>query len=213
MELHHIVQIADGGADTFENAVPLCFDCHAEVKSFNPHHPKGSKITENELRAHRDSWYGKVAQPIAYSNGISTAEVDKKVFYALNRYLCVRYLEWIRDQNLGDSFRSTEYNYFRKFLEKIKLPSYEFFNADLETAKANLADSIRVFYDKASSYIFCEDDICRIPNEWRVYEPELYKESYRILNKLANEIWVRYCEYIHVSKLLLNIAIASTAKN
>jgi hypothetical protein len=28
IETHHIVQ---GGGDTFENCIPLCFDCHAEV--------------------------------------------------------------------------------------------------------------------------------------------------------------------------------------
>ncbi len=35
IELHHIVQKADGGTDTFENCIPLCFDCHAEVKAYN----------------------------------------------------------------------------------------------------------------------------------------------------------------------------------
>lgn len=31
MEVYHIKPHADGGQDTFENAIPLCFDCHAEV--------------------------------------------------------------------------------------------------------------------------------------------------------------------------------------
>lgn len=60
IELHHIVQKADGGEDTFDNCIPLCFDCHADVKAYNARHPKGKKYTDSELKAHRDQWYQKV---------------------------------------------------------------------------------------------------------------------------------------------------------
>ncbi len=59
MECHHIVQEADGGDNSEENCIPLCLDCHADVKSFNPHHPKGSSFTPSELRGHRDKCYAK----------------------------------------------------------------------------------------------------------------------------------------------------------
>lgn len=76
MELHHIKQVADGGDDTADNCIPLCFDCHAEVKSYNPHHPKGKKFTEKELKEHRDKCYKKYSvqskdyneQPVDYTN-------------------------------------------------------------------------------------------------------------------------------------------------
>lgn len=57
MEIHHIKARADGGEDTFENAIPLCFDCHAIVRQYDPKHPKGTKFTESELKMHRDKWY------------------------------------------------------------------------------------------------------------------------------------------------------------
>ena len=57
MEVHHIKAKADGGKDTFENAIPLCFDCHAEVRQYDPKHPKGIKFSEQELIQHRDNWY------------------------------------------------------------------------------------------------------------------------------------------------------------
>ncbi len=57
IELHHIKQVADGGEDTVDNCIPLCFNCHAEVKAYNPRHPKGRKFTENELKGHRDKCY------------------------------------------------------------------------------------------------------------------------------------------------------------
>lgn len=61
IELHHIVQAADGGDDSVDNCIPLCFDCHAEVNSYNPRHPKGRKYTPTELRGHRDKCYEKYA--------------------------------------------------------------------------------------------------------------------------------------------------------
>lgn len=57
IELHHIRQRADGGDDTEDNCIPLCFNCHAEVKSYNPHHPKGSKYSEKELKERRNLVY------------------------------------------------------------------------------------------------------------------------------------------------------------
>jgi len=66
MELHHIKQKADEGPDTFENCIPLCFNCHADAGSYNPRHPKGRKYTEAELKAHRDNWYEKIKNSNIY---------------------------------------------------------------------------------------------------------------------------------------------------
>ena len=62
MEIHHIKAKADGGDDSFGNAIPLCFDCHAEVRQYDPRHPKGIKFSEKELILHRDNWYKKIKQ-------------------------------------------------------------------------------------------------------------------------------------------------------
>lgn len=59
IELHHIKQVAEGGDDSVENCIPLCLNCHAEVKSYNEKHPKGRKYTEKELKGHRDRCYAK----------------------------------------------------------------------------------------------------------------------------------------------------------
>lgn len=64
MEVHHIKARAEGGQDIYENAIPLCFDCHAEVRQYDPKHPKGIKFTEKELIMHRDEWYSKVKQGV-----------------------------------------------------------------------------------------------------------------------------------------------------
>lgn len=57
IEVHHIVQEADGGPNTEANALPVCFDCHAEVGNYNPRHPKGTKFRVDELKARRDNLY------------------------------------------------------------------------------------------------------------------------------------------------------------
>jgi hypothetical protein len=54
IETHHILQ---GGPDTLENCIPLCFDCHADVGAYNAQHPRGRKFSATELRGHRDRWY------------------------------------------------------------------------------------------------------------------------------------------------------------
>jgi predicted nucleotidyltransferase len=66
IELHHIVQVSEGGENTYDNCIPLCLDCHAEVKAYNDKHPKGKKYRESELRQHRDRWYKKVRDSIPH---------------------------------------------------------------------------------------------------------------------------------------------------
>ena len=63
MQCHHIIQEADGGPDTFENCIPLCPDCHAEVQAFNPRHPfGGTPYHPSELKRRRDDWYAAVGE-------------------------------------------------------------------------------------------------------------------------------------------------------
>lgn len=53
MEIHHIGNSSD---NDINNAIPLCFECHAEVALYNPGHPKGRKYKHDELKLHRDQW-------------------------------------------------------------------------------------------------------------------------------------------------------------
>jgi len=60
VEVHHIVPKTEGGDDGIDNAIVLCFDCHADAGHYNPKHPKGTRFSSNELRKHRDTWYTTV---------------------------------------------------------------------------------------------------------------------------------------------------------
>ena len=56
MEIDHIVQVADGGTDDIKNGIPVCFECHAEIHSYNDRHPRGRKFHPEELRLHKEQW-------------------------------------------------------------------------------------------------------------------------------------------------------------
>jgi hypothetical protein len=56
MELDHMQPRDDGGTDEIENAIPVCFECHAEIHSYNPRHPRGRKFRPDELRLHKEQW-------------------------------------------------------------------------------------------------------------------------------------------------------------
>ena len=71
IEVHHIVPESEGGAHTFDNAIPLCYKCHGEVRAYNDKHPKGNKYSYDELRRHRDICYEK------YSNKLQITHAGK----------------------------------------------------------------------------------------------------------------------------------------
>ncbi len=77
IEIDHIIQQADEGPDTYENAIPVCFECHAEIHSYNPKHPRGRKFQASELLGHRDQWISicKERPEIFRSGSFARAEV------------------------------------------------------------------------------------------------------------------------------------------
>jgi hypothetical protein len=57
LEVHHIIPKQQGGLDTIENAICLCFDCHADAGHYFAGHPKGIKFSPNELLKHKEAWF------------------------------------------------------------------------------------------------------------------------------------------------------------
>jgi len=56
METDHIIPKDDEGTDEIENAIPVCFECHAEIHCYNLKHPRGRMFTPAELRGHKTQW-------------------------------------------------------------------------------------------------------------------------------------------------------------
>ena len=72
--VHHIIQEAHGGPNTLDNAICLCQRCHTEAGHFNVNHPLGTKYSPEELRAHRDAWWGQPTLAQAQSDEVATLE-------------------------------------------------------------------------------------------------------------------------------------------
>jgi hypothetical protein len=56
IETDHMIPEGDGGTDDIGNAIPVCFECHAEIHSYNDKHSRGRKFLPEELRAHKEQW-------------------------------------------------------------------------------------------------------------------------------------------------------------
>jgi len=94
VEVHHIVPESKGGASDLDNAITLCFDCHADAGHYNPNHPRGTKFSPGELRRHRDEWHAIVRLP-----GVQSPDIPD-VLYC--RYLLCKSFDGIREITLGD---------------------------------------------------------------------------------------------------------------
>jgi len=86
IEVHHIIPTEQGGKDTVENAIALCFNCHADAGHYHAKHPKGIKLSPAELREHKKKWFAIVlANEINAPSKIKTVltfkgESDKRDF-------------------------------------------------------------------------------------------------------------------------------------
>jgi len=68
IELAHIGENDDNRID---NAIPVCYDCHAKMGMYNSAHPRGTKLTVREIKQIREQVYerhtSKYVAPIRYA--------------------------------------------------------------------------------------------------------------------------------------------------
>lgn len=57
MQIHHVIPEAEDGPGDYDNGIPVCLDCHAEIESRSN---MGRRFTSEELRQHRDRWFATV---------------------------------------------------------------------------------------------------------------------------------------------------------
>ena len=208
IELHHIHPKANGGEDTFENCIPLCFDCHADMVSYDFKHPKGTKYSENELKRHRDNWYKKVKDSIGLPTLPEHIDLDKEVFLRLKSLLPWNgSILFIRQNNFNENFKFEKLNDFEEFLRACEDPTFEFIDADLEGQRADLSDSIYNFFDAVRKEIFpaAAPGYSRIPREWQWKQPERYKNACNSLEETSNAINEQYNLLIKLGRRKLGI--------
>lgn len=69
IEVHHIKPKKQEGEDTLDNAIALCFNCHADAGHYFAGHPKGTRLSPEELKKHKANWFeivdkNKIDEPI-----------------------------------------------------------------------------------------------------------------------------------------------------
>lgn len=187
IEIHHVLPKADGGADTNENAIPLCFDCHADMRSYDHNHPKGTKYSEKELIRHRDNWYLKVSGNFGIANREEIIETDKIIYRLL-----VEILPWngsitfIKNNSFaGFSFNTEALQDLNRYMEQCLNPAFEFIDPDLEGLRVELTEHISLFMDGIGHDTFPTDTITRnsVPKEWEYQQPDRFA---RVVNQLHN---------------------------
>lgn len=76
METDHIVPEVEGGPNAIDNAIPVCFECHAEIHSYNDQHPRGRKFRPEELRKHKSQWLEICrTRPEVFLNALRNSDV------------------------------------------------------------------------------------------------------------------------------------------
>jgi 5-methylcytosine-specific restriction endonuclease McrA len=64
--IHHIQQEGrpDEELKNIENAIPLCYDCHGRIKSYNLAHRVGTSYRIEEIKARRNQIYDKYTRDL-----------------------------------------------------------------------------------------------------------------------------------------------------
>lgn len=221
MEIHHIKQRADGGEDTFDNYIPLCFDCHAEMGKADPKHNKGKRYTEAELKRHRDNWYKKVREGSSSCYRESDSEADKKLFTEICDVFTPGMRYWLKEADIGGYHPLEVFNPLFDLFHKNKDPFFEFINVEIEKSKAKLLSSINDFLDYKAANTFVKDlagERMAVTRQWMVnhedwkpqgmsYEDckQKFEEEAEKINTLATAVWDCYDEFARQNRRLLNL--------
>jgi len=196
MELHHIKPKEKGGDDTFDNCIPLCFDCHADVGAYDSKHPKGHKYSEAELKGHRDKWYSIML----YSGGLSNSgylRLDQDLFQKIRIILPTEMMIKLQTRNFEEYISICQE--LENFAQECTKPEHEFMDIELETLKKNIASDIRTFMLGLS--VNC----CRILGVPEAVNQNDLSKWIEATCDSANEIWWKYDEIIRLGRRKLGV--------
>lgn len=203
-----MVQPRDGGLDTYDNCIPLCLDCHAEVGHYTDTHPKGTKFTPDELRLHRDRWYRKIDTGISEGAPGDHLGLDLRLFRRLVALLGGSHkMLHFRDHDYGANYSVAVEESLYAFLRTVELPEAEFFDLEMEAALADLRGVILSYTEACTNRVWWNGDgTAGVPSEWCSGEPEVEKrfwDAVKVMNEKATPIWESYCQFVRAGRLRL----------
>lgn len=150
IEVHHIKPVAQGGADTFNNAIPLCFDCHGDMRTYDAKHPKGTKYTEAELIRRRDDLYQHIKLSGGFSNQVDNAnqitDHDRKLLNKINEMFPFNYLDRLSNEPFGKTVSRSLISPIDDFIySREGDPLFTFDNPKLESLKQDAIQKGKAF--------------------------------------------------------------------
>ncbi|WP_449416324.1 HNH endonuclease [Phormidium nigroviride] len=212
IELHHIFQKAEGGEDTYENCIPLCLDCHAEVKAYDHKHPKGRKYTESELKQHRDRWYDKVRNQTPIVVHPEYVGLDQKLFLKIREIFPGKKgsISFVKNNCYATPFLTKAHQDLQQYLFECEDPAFEFIDADLEIHRSQLTDAIENFLRIINQVAFAtkisEYDIeMAIYPEIKYTKPEIYYEAIKNVDDAANKLCFAYDNLVRLGRRKLAV--------
>lgn len=211
IECHHIIQESNGGQNTTDNCIPLCFDCHADMLAYDPKHPKGTKYSPEELKMHRNNWFAKVSNATPSNYTQEHLKMDQDLF---NRIIST--LPWkgsisfIRDNNFaGFSFENCKLRDLEIFDSQNENPSWEFIDPRLEVIRATLAQSVSHFLNSIATNTFSTNhqDRNSVPEEWEYEQPDRFIDVVKDLHDTAQAIVNGYTSLVGEGRRRLAIEV------
>ncbi|NHC37048.1 HNH endonuclease [Scytonema millei] len=213
IELHHIIQRSEGGEDSYENCIPLCLDCHAEVKAYDPKHPKGRKYTESELMEHRNRWYEKVKNVGVLLVHPECIELDRNSFLKLKEILPVTggSIAFIRNHIYNCPWLKEAHDDLNNYMLYCQNPDFEFIDIDLEIYRCKLTECIEKFIDALLAVSFTTDRWTGEQLEIAVYpeikysKPDIYHKAVNDIHQTANKVCSAYDNLIRLGRRKLAV--------
>lgn len=211
MECHHIDPAAKGGKNTFENCIPLCFDCHAEAGHYNEKHPKGTKFSPAELLGHRDRWFATIDKGVGPGAPGDYLELDRKLFVRLYGLLGgSKKMIHFRDHDYDNGYDvKVEYR-LEDFSHAAGMPECEFFDAEMATALADFLTAISSYNNDFTNRVWYDGDRANIPPEWlygRKPQEKRFLEAVEVMNKASTKIWLSFAQFVKTARLRLKLEL------
>jgi HNH endonuclease len=207
IELHHIVQIAEGGEDSINNCIPLCFECHADMRSYDHRHPKGTKYTRSELILHRENWYKKISNPNLSSYNEKTNSFDKLLFEKLIDKIEIDTIKFIDGHDFGTMFEKKYIDKMHDYISINETAFDEFIDPELETLRVALKKSCWVFIEFLSTNTWRVQEhtgFRSVPAEWEDQQPNRLIVVSAELNRLSQLVVLAFNELVRTARRKLN---------
>ena len=212
IELHHIVQKSQEGLHTYENCIPLCFDCHAESKAYDPKHPKGRRYTDSELKNHRDRWYEKVINGSLIVVHPECVELDRKLFLKIRGILpgTGGSIAFIRNCSYVIPFLREKHEGLGEYTRQCERSDFEFIDVDLESRKSQLTDTVIKFLGILNTVVFPgnnwdKDLKLAVYPEDKYSNPKLYYEAVSNVENAATEVCSAYDDLVRLGRRKLAV--------